>query len=96
MNESDVICYYLENLICLTVFEKWNINCKHMFDGYQSDKRLFRYESSIIVISRMNSNQELNVNVAKPEISNADLNECNQLELKLISTLESSTYDANE
>ena len=44
----------------------------------------------------MNSNQELNVNVAKLEISNADLNGCIQLELKLISTLESATYDANE
>ena len=38
MNESDVICNYLENLICLTVYEKWNLNYKHMFDGYQSDK----------------------------------------------------------
>ena len=47
-------------------------------------------------MSRMISNQELNVKVDKPEISNADLSGCIQLELKLISTLESATYDANE
>ena len=47
-------------------------------------------------MSRMISNQEFNVNVAKTEISNEDLNGSIQLELKLISTLESATYDANE
>lgn len=55
-----------------------------------------KWDGNIKVMSRMISNQEFNVNVAKTEISNEDLNGSIQLELKLISTLESATYDANE
>ena len=65
-----------------------NLTSRHW---YQS-----KWDGNIKVMSRMISNQEFNVNVAKTEISNEDLNGSIQLELKLISTLESATYDANE